>query len=96
MEYKPYYVASDFLASVSDYDFTGSLTGDKSNSVVFDNSKLKKAVPGFVCNYRFDQGVKIVIENCLKHPELQIEDPEFDLFCDTVIASLEAAKKAIR
>ena len=42
VEYKPYYVASDFLASVSDYDFTGSLTGDKSNSVVFDNSKLKR------------------------------------------------------
>ena len=95
VEYKPYYVASEFLAAVSDYDFTGSLTGDKSNSVVFDNSKLKKAVPGFVCNYRFDQGVRKVIENCLAHPELQVEDKEFDDFCDRVIAGLEAAKSAI-
>lgn len=91
-----YYVPSDFLAAVSDYDFTGSLTGDKANSVVFDNSKLKKAVPGFVCTYRFDQGVRKVIENCLNNPQLQVEDPEFDAFCDRVISGLEEAKKIIK
>ena len=96
VEYKPYYVASEFLADVCDYDFMGSLVGDKANSVVFDNSKLKKAVPGFVCNYRFDQGVRIVIENCLANPALQVEDPEFDAFCDRVIESLEKAKETIR
>lgn len=91
-----YYVPSDFLAAVSDYDFTGSLTGDKANSVVFDNSKLKKAVPGFVCTYSFDQGVRKVIENCLNNPQLQVEDPEFDAFCDRVISGLEEAKKIIK
>ena len=45
---KPYYVSSEFLASVSNYDFTGSLIGDKSNSVIFDNSKLKRAVPSVI------------------------------------------------
>lgn len=95
VEYKPYYVSSDFLASVSNYDYSGSLLGDKANSVVFDNSKLKKAVPDFVCKIRFDQGVKKVIDNCLKKPELQVEDPEFDAFCDRVIESLENAKKQI-
>lgn len=96
VEFKPYYVPSDFLASVSDYDFTGSLLGDKANSVVFDNSKLKKAVPDFVCTTRFDEGVRIVVENCMKNPKLQKEDPEFDKFCDDVIAALEGAKKLIR
>lgn len=38
--FKPYYVSSQFLADVSDYDFLGSLIGDKSNTVVFDNSGL--------------------------------------------------------
>ena len=93
---KPYYVPSDFLAAVSDYDFTGSLTGDKSNSVIFDNSKLKKAVPDFVCTTRFDQGVRKVIDYCLAHPECQVEDPEFDAFCDRVIGALEKAKEEIR
>ena len=40
VELKPYYVASEYLAAVSDYDLTGSLIGDKANSVVFDNSKV--------------------------------------------------------
>ena len=95
VELKPYYVPSDFLAAVSDYDFTGSLIGDKANTVVFDNTKLKQAVPGFVCEYRFDQGVRKVIENCKLHLELQRDDPEFDQFCDKVIAAMEAAKKLV-
>ena len=95
VEFKPYYVASDFLAAVSDYDFTGSLIGDKSNSVVFDNSKLKRAVPDFCATVRFDQGVRQTIEFVLSHPEYQVEDQEFDQWCDKVITALEQAKKAI-
>lgn len=95
VELKAYYVPSDFLDAVGKYDFKGSLTGDKANTVVFDNTKLKKAVPGFTCTYRFDQGVRKVIENCMAHPDLQREDPEFDAFCDKVIEALEAAKKLV-
>ncbi len=90
-----YYVPSDFLAKTSHYDFTGSLIGDKSNSVVFDNSKVKRAVPDFVATTRLDMGVKLAIDNILSKPELQVEDPEFDEWCDKVINALEAAKAAI-
>lgn len=95
VEYKPYYVPSDFLHAVSDYDFRGGLIGDKSNSVVFDNSKLKRAVPDFVATIRHDIGVKKAVEYVLSHPECQVEDPEFDAWCDKVIAALENAKKEI-
>lgn len=91
----PYYVASDFLNAVSSYDFEGSLIGDKANSVVFDNSKLKCAVPDYTATIRFDQGVKMVVDYVMSHPEYQIEDPEFDAWCDRVIAALERAKKEI-
>ena len=64
VQLKPYYVASEFLASVSDYDFTGSLIGDKSNSVVFDNTKLKRLVPGFTAEIRLDQGVRRCSAGC--------------------------------
>lgn len=94
VEFKPYYVASDFLAAVSDYDFVGGLIGDKSNSVVFDNSKLKKAVPGFVATIRTEQGIRKTVDYVLNHPEEQIEDPEFDAWCDKVIEKLEEVKKA--
>ena len=95
VEFKPYYVASDFLAAVSDYDFTGSLIGDKACSVIFDNAKLKRAVPGFTPNVRFEQGIRMTIENVLAHPSLQKEDPDFDRWCDRVIDALEEAKKKI-
>ena len=95
VEYKPYYVSSDFLAAAGKYDFKGGLTGDKSNCVVFDNTKLKRAVPGLSMNVRFEQGVRRTIEYVLAHPECQVEDPEFDAWCDKVIAELEAAKQRI-
>lgn len=95
VDFKPYYVSSDFLAAVSSYDFTGSLIGDKANSVVFDNSKLKNAVPDFKATVRFDMGIENTIRYVLEHPEYQVEDKEFDQWCDRVINSLEKAKKEI-
>lgn len=93
--FKPYYVPSDFLQAVSDYDFEGGLIGDKANTVVFDNSKLKRAVPGFCATIRMDKGIKKTVEYVLAHEEYQVEDEEFDAWCDRVIAALENAKKEI-
>lgn len=93
VELKAYHVSSEFLAAVSDYDFTGSLIGDKANCVVFDNSKLKRAVPDFHPTVRFEVGIRDTIANIMAHPELQKEDPEFDVWCDRVIEALEACKK---
>lgn len=97
VEFRPYYVASEFLAAVApkSWDFTGNLLGDKAVSVVFDCSKLKRAVPGFQATMRFDEGVRRCVAYVLAHPELQIEDPEFDAWCDRVIEAQEQAKKSL-
>ena len=98
VELKAYHVASDFLSAAGDkygYDFEGSLTGDKSVTVVFDNRKLKRAVPDMRTNVRFDQGVRIALDYVLSHPECQVEDPEFDAWCDRVIEALEEAKSKV-
>ncbi len=99
VELNAYHVASDFLSAAGDkygYDFEGSLTGDKSVSVVFDNSKLRKAVPDMRTQVRFDQGVRRSLDYILAHPdECQVEDPEFDAWCDRVILALEKAKEEI-
>ena len=94
VEFKPYYVTSDFLAAIApkEYDFTGNLLGDKSVTVVFDCTKLKRAVPGFQATTRFDEGVRRCVAYLMSHPELQIEEPEFDAWCDRVIDTLEQAK----
>ncbi len=95
VEYKPYYVASDFLHAAGKYGYEGGLIGDKANTVVFDNSKVKRAVPGFVCTTRADQGLRRTVRHMLNTPELQKDDPEFDAWCDKVIAALEKAKEDI-
>lgn len=88
----PYYVASQTLAEMSSYDFTGSLIGDKANSVVFDNAKIKSLVPDFRAEIRAEDGIGMTVRNILAHPELQKEDEEFDVWCDNVIETLEKAK----
>ena len=95
--FHPYYVSSEFLAAVApkEYDFTGNLLGDKSVTVVFDCSKLKRVVPGFQATTRFHEGVRRCVDYLLSHPELQVEDEEFDAWCDQVIAAQEQAKAAL-
>ena len=77
------------------YDFRGGLIGDKSVSVVFDNSKLKRLVPDMTTHVRFDMGVRIALDYVLSHPECQVEDPEFDDWCDKVIAAVDKAKEMV-
>ncbi len=97
VEFKPYYVSSEYLAAVSpkEYDLEGNLTGDKAVTVVFDCSKLKRVVPGFQATVRFEEGVRRCVKYILAHPELQQEEPEFDAWCDRVIQALEEAKTKI-
>jgi nucleoside-diphosphate-sugar epimerase len=93
---KAVYVSSEFLHLCGkSFDFLGSLIGDKANSVVFDNAKLKRLVPGFTAAIRFDQGMRRAVKYILEHPECQKEDPEFDAWCDKVIAAREKAIKEV-
>ena len=96
--FRPYYVSSAYLAEISpkEYDLQGNLIGDKAVSVMFDCTKLKRAVPGFQATTRFDEGVRRCVAYLLSHPELQVEDPEFDAWCDRVIETLEQAKSSIK
>ena len=97
VELHPYHVSSTFLAAVCppEYDLMGNLIGDKAVTVAFDCTKLKRAVPGFCATTRFDAGVRRCINHILAHPELQVEDPDFDAWCDRVIAAQEKAAKEV-
>lgn len=95
VEFKPYYVASEYLDAVGPYDFRGGLLGDKAHTVTFDCTKLKRAVPGFVATISAREGLGRTIDYMLSHEDCQNEDPEYDAWCDKVIAELEEAKKRI-
>ena len=88
VEPKLVHISSDTLAKLWP-ECMGGLWGDKSHTVLFDNSKIKRAVPEFCAKIRFDQGVKESVKYVYSHPELQVLDPEFDSWCDRVIEAYE-------
>jgi nucleoside-diphosphate-sugar epimerase len=93
VQLKSAHIASDFLANCPPYNFRGGLLGDKANSVIFDNTKLKRIIGGFCAQVRFDEGIRSTLSHVLSHPALQQEDREFDEWCDRIIAVQEAAAK---
>ena len=93
-----YHVSADFLAETGKkygYDYAGELLGDKSVSVVFDNRKLKRAVPDMKTSVPFHVGVRKALAYIMSHPECRREDPDFDAYTDRVVAALEKAKAEV-
>ena len=89
------HVSSDFLAEHGkEYDFAGQLLGDKSCTVLFDNTKIKRAVPDFVCAVSMAEGLRRSVDYMLEHPEAQVPDPEFDGWCDRIVHAVRAADEA--
>lgn len=80
------HVASEKLGRMNP-ELLGNLLGDKANSAVFDNAKLRRFVPGYAPSIRFSDAVHVIVRNMLSMPELQIPDPEFDEWCDRVVAA---------
>ncbi|HLE92533.1 MAG TPA: hypothetical protein VI753_15390, partial [Anaerolineales bacterium] len=69
----------------------GSLIGDKSNSVVFDNSKIKRFVPDYLCEVDWAEGVRRSLAWFEAHPEFQTIDREMNSLWDQMISSYERA-----
>ena len=58
-------------------EYEGTLLGDKSNSAIFDNSKIKRFVPEFNAVIPFEEGARQVIGYMNERPELQIVDEDY-------------------
>ncbi len=82
------HIPSDWLAAWDD-TYTGTLIGDKSNSVVFDNSKIKRNVPDYGCKVSWAEGVKRVIAWFDADPARQMVDQAELQKWDAIIAAYE-------
>ena len=94
VEPKLVHIASETLSQLCG-DLADGLIGDKSNTVLFDNTKIKRTVPQFCATTRFDQGVREAVEYIYSHPECQVPDPAFDEWCDQVIEGYERMTAAL-
>jgi len=81
-------ISSNFIVNFH-HDSKGTLLGDKANSVVFDNTKIKTFVPDFVATTRFEEGIKQSIAWFEAHPEKCTPDTEWDALCDKIIAAYQ-------
>ena len=90
LEPKLVHIPSDLMAAYWP-DATGSLIGDKSNSVVFDNSKIKRFVPDYLCEVNWAEGVRRSLAWFEAHPESQTVDHEMNSMWDEMISAHERA-----
>lgn len=94
-ELKPVFIPSDVLAQSQQYDLLSTIQGDKMFSCLYDISKLKRFVPDFKPEISLRDGLTRYIKQMNDHPELQIEDPQFDAWCDQVISAYTQATHTI-
>jgi nucleoside-diphosphate-sugar epimerase len=84
------HVPSDLIAAY-DPRTLGSLIGDKANSAVFDNRKIKRFVPDFVASVPWSEGVRRAIAWHEADPARCTVDDEANRLWDTIIAAYERA-----
>jgi nucleoside-diphosphate-sugar epimerase len=80
------HIASDTIAAAAP-DLGPSLLGDKSHSVVFDNSKVKALVPEFICTVPFARGAAQVLSWYDSNPDEQVVDEGLNATFDQLIAA---------
>jgi nucleoside-diphosphate-sugar epimerase len=84
------HIPSDLLAAYCPGE-EGNLLGDKAVSAVFDNSKLKRFVPGFVATTTFAQGVRHAVKWFRAEPRrMQVDDATNETW-NRIIAAYEGA-----
>ncbi len=84
------HIPSDLIAAYWSHA-VGSLIGDKANSVVFDNSKIKRFVSDFRCEVKWAEGVRRSIKWHEERPQFQTIDEEMNVIWDKIIAAYEKA-----
>ena len=84
------HIASDLIAKYDEHAI-GSLIGDKVNSVVFDNSKIKRFVPEFDCKVSWAEGVRKALAWFEADPSRQTIDQQANQLWDTIISAYERA-----
>jgi len=83
------HIASDFICDVGDTIgwewMRGNLLGDKAVSTIFDNTKIKRFVPGFKAKITFKEGIKKTVKWFEADPARMVIDEGNNRFIDTVL-----------
>jgi len=78
------HVPSDAIAA-ADPKWGAGLLGDKAHSMVFDNSKLRGVVPGYLATVPFERGAREIVAWHDEDPARQQVDAHLDALMDSLI-----------
>jgi nucleoside-diphosphate-sugar epimerase len=78
------HVPSDAIAA-ADPEWGAGLLGDKAHSMVFDNTKLRRLVPGFHARIPFEQGAREIVDWHAADPARQVVDARLDKVMDSLV-----------
>jgi hypothetical protein len=84
------HVTSDLIAAFNPEDL-GNLVGDKAQCGIFDNSKIRSFVPGYLATVPFSEGMRESVRWFEKHPERCTIDDAFNTLSDRIIAAQQSA-----
>jgi nucleoside-diphosphate-sugar epimerase len=84
------HVPSD-LINAFDPAWGAGLLGDKAASMVFDNTKIKRVAPEFVCTVPYEQGAREMVEWYDGDESRRVVDEEFNALTDRIITAYEGA-----
>ncbi len=82
------HIPSDAIAKY-DAEWGAGLLGDKAHSMIFDNSKIKKLVPGFAATIPFSRGIEEIVNWFTEDASRKIIDEKFDKLTDKIINDWE-------
>jgi nucleoside-diphosphate-sugar epimerase len=84
------HVPSELIAAY-DPEWGASLLGDKTHSMIFDNSKIKRIVPEFKATIPFARGADEILAWYDADPSRQVVNEQLDHQIETIIAAYESA-----
>lgn len=84
------HIPSEFIAAF-DPDWGASLLGDKTHSMIFDNTKIKRFVPDYVAAIPFARGAEEIVSWYDANPAKKVVTEEADRLIDKIIAAYESA-----
>jgi nucleoside-diphosphate-sugar epimerase len=83
------HVPSDVIVAY-DPNWGAGLLGDKSHSMIFDNTKIKRLVPDFECRIPFSRGAAEIVAWYDADPVRRKVNEDFSRTCDRIIAAWES------
>jgi nucleoside-diphosphate-sugar epimerase len=89
------HVASDFLVACLP-EAAGGLLGDKATSVVLDNTKIKRFVPGYLATTRFQEGIRRTLAWFDADPSRRMVDEAVSRTHDRILAAYRVGLDAAR